>query len=162
MSEVNPESIVVTNYFGGCPTCGRAEWLNDGRRHWLVCHVHRLRQMICHEPLYRLPHEDEELAARNRDMLSAYEDAEFLPAGTWSTDPEIRRAEIEDRRRIREAEEDRRVRCHQFVAKLSVTLMPLAAKLTEEEQVAIEALFRRLTATSKGVAVSPGDDDIHF
>ncbi len=37
------------DYFGNCPKCqdgGHDGFLNTGRHHWFVCHIHRLRWTI--------------------------------------------------------------------------------------------------------------------
>jgi hypothetical protein len=41
------QKITVTNYFGGCPKCGRSDGLyNVSKEHWFVCHTHKVRWTI--------------------------------------------------------------------------------------------------------------------
>lgn len=35
--------LTCEEYFGGCPLCGEASWLNVGKTHWCYCKHHKFR-----------------------------------------------------------------------------------------------------------------------
>jgi hypothetical protein len=92
------EKIVVTDYFGGCPKCGRnAGQFNAGRAHWFVCHEHKVR-WTCGTNLFSGWRDETE--AEQREKWRRIEDYEWvtegiLLEGVWSRDPETRRRELE-------------------------------------------------------------------
>jgi hypothetical protein len=84
------KSIVVTEYFGGCPECGRNACVNVGRDHWLVCEEHKKRDIIGSNLFSSWRHETEADWERNRMLLSECEEVDFLPEGVWPRDPDAR------------------------------------------------------------------------
>ena len=92
------EKIVVTDYFGGCPKCGRNDGpFNAGRAHWFVCHEHKVR-WTCGTNLFSGWRDETE--AEQREKWRRIEDYEWvtegiLLEGVWSRDPETRRRELE-------------------------------------------------------------------
>lgn len=84
------KSIVVTDYFGGCPECGRNACVNNGRDHWLVCEEHKTRSLIGSNLFSSWRHETEADWERNRKLLSECEEVDFLPEGVWPRDPAAR------------------------------------------------------------------------
>jgi hypothetical protein len=89
------DTFTVTDYFGGCPECGRSDWLNVGRNHIVCCHEHKLGQCIGSKLFSNWKDETEEVWKRNQKILEGYSEVEFLPEGTWSRDLDKRKLEME-------------------------------------------------------------------
>lgn len=67
------------SHFGGCPKCGDGQndgFLNIGRGHWFVCHIHRLKWWGGSNLFRNWRHEDEFIWRENYDLLKDYEEAE--------------------------------------------------------------------------------------
>jgi hypothetical protein len=94
-----PDAIIVDNYFGGCPECGKTDGhLNVGRDHWFVCHAHKK----CWSPGSNLfsswKDETEAEWKANFALLNGYDEVAPLLEGRWPRNPEaqaIVRAERE-------------------------------------------------------------------
>jgi hypothetical protein len=93
------DTITVTGYFGACPDCGRSEYVNVGREHWLICTEHKKRAPIGSNLFSDWRNETEADWERNRKLLSECEHVDFLPAGLWPKDPAARATAL---RRARE------------------------------------------------------------
>jgi len=89
------DTFTVTDYFGGCPECGRTTYLNVGRNQFITCDEHKVGDYIGGNMLSSWREENEEIWERNRKLLNTYTKVEFLPEGTWSRDPETRKVELE-------------------------------------------------------------------
>jgi hypothetical protein len=102
------DRITVTNYFGGCPTCGRADgYRNAGKSHRFFRDVHKTSWCVGSNlfSTWRDQTEDEQRAAWH---IGDYEEVEPLPEGSWSADPDIRKKELAAHRmRLEEAEAQR-------------------------------------------------------
>jgi hypothetical protein len=103
------DTIFVNDYFGGCPECGDANYLNVGKTHFICCEEHKMRDCIGENLFSSWKDETEEVWDRNRRLLEGYTDVEFLPEGMWSKDPAKRKLEMEefDRKRKEAAEKQR-------------------------------------------------------
>ena len=89
-----PGAIVVDNYFGGCPECGKTNgFLNVGGDHWFVCHAHKKRWSPGSNLFSCWKEETEAAWAANAALLKGYEETEPLMVGCWPQDPEARAAE---------------------------------------------------------------------
>jgi hypothetical protein len=92
------EMITVTNYFGGCPTCGQSDgYLNAGRSHRFFCKEHKTAWLVGSNLFSDWRRETEEEQREKWDAvgLDTFEDVDPLPEGTWSTDPEVRCRELD-------------------------------------------------------------------
>jgi hypothetical protein len=86
-----PNAIVVDNYFGGCPECGKnGGFLNIGGDHWFVCHAHKKRWSPGSNLFSCWKEESEAAWAANAALLKGYEKTEPLMVGCWPQDPEAR------------------------------------------------------------------------
>ena len=103
----------VTNYFGGCPKCGRSDGLyNVYKDHWFVCHTHKVRWTIGSNILSSWSHEtqDEQREKWRSSMTTRTSRAELCRRGL-SRDPVARKKELEEHRRkvwAKDSEEDAR------------------------------------------------------
>jgi hypothetical protein len=91
--------ITVTNYFGGCPKCGRSDGLyNVYKDHWFVCHTHKVRWTIGSNILSSWRHETQDEQRERWAVVDDYQDieGEALPEGAWSRDPVARKRELEE------------------------------------------------------------------
>jgi hypothetical protein len=83
-----PDAIVVDDYFGGCPVCGKTDGcLNFGRDHWYVCHAHKKRWLIGSNLFSGWKKETEAKWAANAALLEGYDEVEPLGTGRWPRDP---------------------------------------------------------------------------
>jgi hypothetical protein len=87
---MGPDTITVTGYFGGCPECGRSEYVNVGRDHFLVCEEHKKSHCFGANLFSDWRDETEEVWEQNRKLLSECEHVDFLPEGVWPRDPDAR------------------------------------------------------------------------
>ena len=86
-----PHAIVVDDYFGGCPECGKQDGcLNVGREHWFVCHEHKKRWSPGSNIFSGWREETEAKWAANFAVLKGYDETEPLMVGRWPRDPEAR------------------------------------------------------------------------
>lgn len=69
------KKIETTDYvLGGCPLCGKNDgFLNIHRRHWAVCHQHKACWSIGSNLFSRWRDENEEIWAKNEELLNPYE-----------------------------------------------------------------------------------------
>jgi hypothetical protein len=91
------QKITVTDYFGGCPKCGRNDGLfNAGRAHWFVCHEHKVMWTVGTNLFSGWRDETEAEQREKWRRIEDYEEVnDFLLEGVWSRDPETRRRELE-------------------------------------------------------------------
>jgi len=92
------KTITVTNYFGGCPTCGKSDgYLNAGKSHRFYCSEHKTSWCIGSNLFndWKDETEEEQRAKWRAVGMEDFADVEPIPDGTWSADPEERRREIE-------------------------------------------------------------------
>jgi hypothetical protein len=69
----NMDNKVVTNFFGGCPHCGRGDdYLNVGRSHWFVCREHKVKWLAGSNLFSSWREETEEDWRRNAATLAEY------------------------------------------------------------------------------------------
>jgi hypothetical protein len=134
--------LIVTDYFGGCPVCGKNDGhLNVGRNHYVYCAAHRKRSCYGSNLFSGWRHEDESVWERNRRILSRCEDAEFLLEGVWSADPEARERELELRDRgwrVHRKESATRIERHEHrvqdvVRAIAEALTPVAEGMTSDD-----------------------------
>jgi hypothetical protein len=86
---------MVTNYFGGCPHSGdTGGYLNIGREHWFVCDKHKTKWRCGSNLFSNWQDETDETWQRNHYKLATYREVEPLPEGSWSADPDRRKAEL--------------------------------------------------------------------
>jgi hypothetical protein len=95
--------IVVTNYFGGCPVCGRADgYRNAGQAHRFFCDTHRTSWCVGANLFSDWQHESE-AEQRAKWHLEGYADVVPLPEGSWSADPVTRERELAESQRDEQA-----------------------------------------------------------
>lgn len=137
------KTITVTNYFGGCPTCGA----NDGcvnAEGWLICYCksHKVSWKIYEEQFIgRPPETDADQRERNK-FIEDYEDVQPVPEGTWPEDPEVRLRESMNASQKRWDEEQRKERlfierCEKVCASVGEALAPFAAEMPSDEQIRV-------------------------
>jgi hypothetical protein len=108
-----PNTITVSNYLGGCPTCGANDGcvnVNGG----LVCYCksHKVSWSFGQDLLIGpLPEPDADRRERNK-FLEGYEDVLPVPEGTWPADPQVRIREGMDASQKRYDEEQRQERLY--------------------------------------------------
>ena len=69
--------VTTTEYFGGCPHCGRNDgYLNIGREHWFVCHRHRAKWWVGSNLFSCWREETEETWRKNAYLMAIYYEAE--------------------------------------------------------------------------------------
>jgi len=73
--------LVCEEYYGGCPQCGEAEWMNVGKTHWCYCPHHRVRWSPGENLLSSWRDETEEDWSRNRAALAQFRVVEPLEMG---------------------------------------------------------------------------------
>ena len=89
----------TVDWLGGCPRCGVHDgFLNIGRDHWVVCHMHRVKWCFganLFEPPWK--DQDDALFSENAWLLANYAEVEPLREGAvvWSSDPKIWRRQSE-------------------------------------------------------------------
>jgi hypothetical protein len=134
--------LIVEDYFGGCPVCGKNDGhLNVGRDHYVYCSAHKKRSCYGSNLFSGWRDEDEPVWKRNWGILDQCEDTAFLVEGVWSAEPEARRRELDVRARDWHAEvEERRRRSKRHARRLEdvvrVTieaLTPVAEGMTSDE-----------------------------
>ena len=75
-----PQPIVVENYDGGCPSCGKLDaFLNVCKTHWCVCHTHRTKWCIGENLYSSWRNETEQDWLENKYRLAGYREVEPLP-----------------------------------------------------------------------------------
>jgi hypothetical protein len=95
------QKITVTDYFGGCPKCGRNDGLfNAGRAHWFVCHEHKVTWTVGTNLFSGWRDETEAEQREKWRRIEDYEDVKggFLPEGVWSRDAVAQEEELEEHR----------------------------------------------------------------
>ena len=75
MTEVisTPENVTTTEYFGGCPHCGKNDgYINFGRNHWMVCDKHETRWCVGSNLFSSWRDETEEDWEKNAQRMDGY------------------------------------------------------------------------------------------
>jgi hypothetical protein len=92
-----PGQIVVDDYFGGCPSCGRNDGcLNVYKDHWFICHKHKMRWSPGSNLFSGWREETEATWAANDALLSGYHEVTPIMVGVWPKDEKARsRAQAE-------------------------------------------------------------------
>ena len=86
-----PDAIVVDDYFGGCPECGKNDGhLNIYRDHYFVCHAHKKRWSPGSNLFSSWKDETEAEWSVNAALLDGYDEVEPLMVGRWPQDSESR------------------------------------------------------------------------
>lgn len=86
-----PDAIVVNDYFGGCPECGKNDGhLNIYRDHYFVCHAHKKRWSPGSNLFSSWKDETEAEWSVNAGLLDGYDEVEPLMVGCWPRDPKAR------------------------------------------------------------------------
>jgi len=68
--------------FGDCPQCGRNDgYLNDGRDHWCICHVHKVKWYMGTNLFSSWTLETEETRNKNKALLSGYTEVDPIKGG---------------------------------------------------------------------------------
>ena len=79
-----PDAIVVDDYFGGCPECGKNDGhLNIYRDHYFVCHAHKKRWSPGSNLFSSWKDETEAEWSVNATLLDGYDEVEPLMVGRW-------------------------------------------------------------------------------
>ena len=93
-----PDAIIVDDYFGGCPECGKnGGFLNIGGDHWFVCHAHKKRWSPGWNLFSCWKEESEAQWAANAALLNGYDKVAPLLEGRWPRNPEAQ-AKVRDER----------------------------------------------------------------
>ncbi len=83
---------MTIDYFGGCPTCGVNDgFLNVGREHWFVCHMHRAKWHVGSNLFSSWKDQDDAHFRENAWLLANYAEVKPLHgvALPRSSDPKI-------------------------------------------------------------------------
>lgn len=80
-SNPSPAKVTTTEYFGGCPTCGKSSgYVNIRSSHYGTCDEHRVYWPIGAGLFSSWLDEDEAEWQRNRDLLASYEEVKAVAA----------------------------------------------------------------------------------
>ena len=159
------KTITVTNYFGGCPTCGGNDGcVNADGRLVSYCKAHKVSWDIGEDEfISRLSETDPEKRERYK-FIEDYEDVQPVPEGTWPEDPEVRRRESMNASQKRWDEEQRQERlfierCEKVSASVVDALTPFAADMPSDEQIRIRVgPDTELILSAAGVRRQRADD----
>jgi hypothetical protein len=137
------KTITVTNYFGGCPTCGANDGcVNVNGMLRCYCKSHNVSWDISQDlSIHPLPKPGAEERERNK-FIEDYEHVHPVPEGTWPEDPEVRRRESMNAWQKRCDEEQRQERlfierCEKVSASVVDALTPFAAEMPSNEQIRV-------------------------
>jgi hypothetical protein len=64
--------VTTDNYFGGCPQCGKGEYVNVFKSHFNVCGTHKVFWSIGYNLFSTWQEENEEIWRKNDEMLSGF------------------------------------------------------------------------------------------
>ena len=159
------KTITVTNYLGGCPTCGA----NDGcvnvsgsliccttrtKSHGVLARIHEIGPA---RGTQRKPREQKQIHQGLRGSCP-------VPEGTWPADPEVRHRESRDASQKLSDEEQRQERlyierCEKVCAFVADALTPFAADMPSNEQIRIRVeRDTELILSATGVRRQRADD----
>jgi hypothetical protein len=158
-------TITVTNYFGGCPTCGGNDGcVNADGRLVSYCMAHKVSWGIGEDQfISRLSKTDAEKRERHK-FIEDYMGVQPVPEGTWPADPDVRHRESMEAWQKRCDEEDRRERLvierrEKVAAHLVHALTPLAAEIPPGETIYVRVQpDTHLILSAAGVQRQAADD----
>jgi hypothetical protein len=159
------KTITVTNYFGGCPTCGGNDGCVDADGRLVsYCKEHKVSWEIGgDEFVSRLSKTDPEKRERYQ-FIEDYKNVQPVPEGTWPEDPEVRHRESMNAWQKRRDEEQRQERlfierCEKVSASVVDALTPFAADMPSDEQIRIRVgPDTELILSAAGVRLQRADD----
>jgi len=64
------------HYFGVCPECGKVEYVNIGRQHWMFCLEHKVKWLIGSNLFSSWRDETEAEWQRNAEVLEGFREIE--------------------------------------------------------------------------------------
>jgi hypothetical protein len=159
------KTITVTNYFGGCPTCGGNDGCVDANGRLVsYCKEHKVSWQIGgDEFISRLSETDPEKRERYK-FIEDYKHVQPVPEGTWPEDPEVRCRESMNAWQKRRDEEQRQERlfierCEKVSASVVDALTPFAADMPPNERIRIRVgPDTELILSAEGVRRQRADD----
>ena len=91
-----PPKVKTEQYFGGCPKCGKATFLNVGRHHYLTCNEHKVYWYIGANIFSGWRDETEADWLRNQSILAGRREVRPILPDDPDADPSWGKYEVID------------------------------------------------------------------